>query len=68
MADSAKVHCSAGIGHTGVLIGINIGIQALLQGDKMVDVLHIISTLRQDGAGAILTHDQYWFVHQVSDY
>ena len=48
MADSAgpdKVHCSTGIGRTGVLIGIDIGIQALLQGHKMVDVLHIISTL-----------------------
>ena len=71
MADSAGpavVHCSAGIGRTGVLIAIDIGVQALLQGDETVDVLRIISTLRQDRAGAILTRDQYRFVHQVSDY
>ena len=71
MADSAGpavVHCSAGIGRTGVLIAIDIGIQALLQGDETVDVLRIISTLRQDRAGAILTRDQYRFVHQVSSY
>lgn len=71
MADSAGpavVHCSAGIGRTGVLIAIDIGVQALLQGDETVDVLRIISTLRQDRAGAILTRDQYRFVHQVSNY
>jgi len=69
MADSAGpavVHCSAGIGRTGVLIAVDIGIQALLQGDETVDVLRVVSTLRQDRAGAVLTRDQYRFVHQVS--
>jgi protein tyrosine phosphatase len=68
MADSqgpAVVHCSAGIGRTGVLIAIDIGLQAILQGDKTVDVLRIVSTLRQDRSGAVQTKDQYKFVHQA---
>ena len=68
MADSAGpavVHCSAGIGRTGVLIAVDIGIQGILQEDPKVDILRIVSTLRQDRAGMVQTRDQYRFIHQV---
>jgi len=68
MADSpapAIVHCSAGIGRTGVLIAVDIGIQGVLQGDPKVDILRTVSTLRQDRAGMVQTRDQYRFIHQV---
>ena len=69
MADSsgpAVVHCSAGIGRTGVLIAVDIGIQGILQGDPKIDILRVVSTMRQDRAGMVQTRDQYRFVHQVS--
>ena len=68
MADSAGpavVHCSAGIGRTGVLIAVDIGIQGILQEDPKVDILRVVSTLRQDRAGMVQTRDQYRFIHQV---
>ena len=68
MADSAGpavVHCSSGIGRTGVLIACDIGMQGLLQGEPRVDVLRIVSTLRQDRAGMVQTREQYRFIHEV---
>ena len=68
MADSTApsiVHCSAGIGRTGVLIAVDVGIQGVLQGDPKVDILRTVSTLRQDRAGMVQTRDQYRFIHQV---
>ena len=71
MADSsgpAVVHCSAGVGRTGTLIALDIGIQALLQGESKLDILRIVSTLRQDRPGMVQTKDQYRFIHQVMKY
>ena len=61
----AVVHCSAGIGRTGVLLACDIGIQGILQGDPKIDVLRIVSMLRQDRACMVQTKDQYRFIHQV---
>ena len=69
MADScgpAVVHCSAGVGRTAVLLAVDIGLQGILQGDARIDVLRVVSTLRQDRAGLVQTKDQYRFIHQVS--
>ena len=68
MADGSGptiVHCSAGVGRTGTLLTLDIGIQGILQGDSKIDVLRIVSTLRQDRPGMVQTKDQYRFVHQV---
>ena len=71
MADGsgpAIVHCSAGVGRTGTLLALDIGIQGILQGDSKIDVLRIVSMMRQDRPGMVQTKDQYRFVHQVRDY
>ncbi len=62
----AIIHCSAGIGRTGVIVAVDIGLQALANGDGKLDILRIVSTLRQDRAGCVQTNDQYGYVHQVS--
>ena len=62
MADSSgptTVHCSAGVGRTGTLLALDIGIQSLLQGDTKIDILRIVSTLRQDRPGMVQTKEQY---------
>ena len=69
MADSSSptvVHCSAGVGRTGTLLALDIGIQSLLQGDTKIDILRIVSTLRQDRPGMVQTKEQYKFIHQVT--
>lgn len=69
MADSSAptvVHCSAGVGRTGTLLALDIGIQSLLQGDTKIDILRIVSTLRQDRPGMVQTKEQYKFIHQVT--
>ena len=62
----AVVHCSSGIGRTGVLLACDIGMQGLLQGDPKTDVLRVVSTLRQDRAGMVQTREQYRFIHEVA--
>ena len=57
--------CSAGIGRTGVFIGAEIGMQQLDEKGEM-DILKIVSTLRQDRGGMVQTKDQYLFLYQVS--
>ena len=57
--------CSAGIGRTGVFIGAEIGMQQLDEKGE-VDILKIVSTLRQDRGGMVQTKDQYLFLYQVS--
>jgi tyrosine-protein phosphatase non-receptor type 7 len=58
------VHCSAGIGRTGVFIGADVGMTQLeRQGE--VDALKIVSTMRQDRGGMVQTEKQYIFLHQL---
>lgn len=56
---------SAGIGRTGVFIGADIAMQQLDEEDEG-DIMHILSSLRQDRGGMIQTKEQYVFIHQVS--
>ena len=38
----------------------------LSQGHSKMDVLRVVSTLRQDRSGCVQTREQYRFIHQVS--
>jgi receptor-type tyrosine-protein phosphatase R len=48
-----------------VFIGAEIGMQQLDEKGE-VDILKIVSTLRQDRGGMVQTKDQYLFLYQVS--
>ena len=47
-----------------MFIGADIGMQQLEETGE-VDVLKIVSTMRQDRGGMVQTKDQYVFIHQV---
>lgn len=56
--------CSAGIGRTGVFISSDIGMRQLEE-NNTVDILKIVSLLRQDRGGMVQTVFQYHFVYKV---
>ncbi len=62
--DDDDMHTSAGIGRTGVFIAADIGMQQIDEQGE-IDVLRILSSLRQDRGGMIQTKQQYVFLHQV---
>ena len=55
---------SAGIGRTGVFIAADTGMKELEE-MQCVDILRIVSNLRQDRGGMVQTKDQYVFLHKV---
>lgn len=59
--------CSAGIGRSGVFIAADIAIQQLDQ-EEEIDILQILSSLRQDRGGMVQTNEQYVFLHKVQKY
>uniref|UniRef100_A0A915AY19 Protein-tyrosine phosphatase n=1 Tax=Parascaris univalens TaxID=6257 RepID=A0A915AY19_PARUN len=58
------VHCSAGIGRTGTVIAIEMGIRRFLEG-KRVDLATLIKDLRKKRAQCIQTEIQYLYVGRV---
>ena len=59
------VHCASGAGRTGVVVAIDVGLQALLQREPVIDILRIASALKQDRGVLIQTPLQYRFINQV---
>lgn len=57
--------CSGGIGRTGVFIAADIAMQQLDR-EGEIDLLKILTTLRQDRGGMIQTKEQYVFLHKVN--
>lgn len=55
---------SSGISRTGVFIGADTGMREIEEKNK-VDVLRIVSSMRQDRGGMVQTKDQYVFLHRV---
>ncbi|XP_069797793.1 receptor-type tyrosine-protein phosphatase R-like isoform X2 [Narcine bancroftii] len=58
------VHCSAGIGRTGLFMATSIGCQQLKETNK-VDILGIVCQMRIDRGGMIQTSEQYQFLYQT---
>ncbi|KAL8588982.1 hypothetical protein ACOMHN_065764 [Nucella lapillus] len=56
------VHCSAGIGRSGVLIAVDTALTHIETGDD-VDLFDIVSEMRHQRYGMIQTQDQYLFCY-----
>ena len=59
------VHCSAGVGRTGTFICLDVILQQLAAGEKVIDVLRETSRLRKRRNYMIQEYLQYEFVHQA---
>lgn len=57
------VHCSAGIGRTGIILGVHIGIELLRRRGK-ADLNEIVKQMREDRGGMIQTFEQYEFAYK----
>lgn len=58
------IHCSAGIGRTGALITIDIGL-ARLEVEGKCDIFEIVKDLRRQRQGMIQTKDQYILCYEA---
>jgi protein tyrosine phosphatase len=58
------VHCSNGIGRTGVILAVLLGMQQLEE-SSTCDISYTVCKLRQDRGGMIQTKDQYIFTYKV---
>lgn len=58
------VHCSAGIGRTGCLIGTLNGLKQL-KADQKVDILGIVCNMRLNRGGMVQNSEQYELIHKV---
>jgi hypothetical protein len=56
------VHCSAGVGRTGVVLGTDIGIDYLHR-DRKVDMLAILKSMREDRCAMIQSFEQMQFTY-----
>lgn len=64
MIMSSFLFASNGIGRTGVFIGADIGMQQLEEVEE-VDILGIVSSMRQQRGGMVQNQKQYFFLHKV---
>uniref|UniRef100_A0A914QUA7 Uncharacterized protein n=1 Tax=Panagrolaimus davidi TaxID=227884 RepID=A0A914QUA7_9BILA len=58
------VHCSAGIGRTGTIVGLDL-CQKTLQAGEKVDMHEIVKELRKFRHGSVQTDVQFVFMHAV---
>eukprot|EP00118_Oscarella_pearsei_P013790 m.113932 g.113932 ORF g.113932 m.113932 type:complete len:97 (+) comp37472_c0_seq3:1317-1607(+) len=58
------IHCSGGVGRTGMIIAIDIGIKKL-QNSQSIDIAEIITNIRTNRPGAVQTRSQYRFVYKA---
>ncbi|VDM47446.1 unnamed protein product [Toxocara canis] len=57
------VHCSAGIGRTGTVVGLEMALQAFMAGEK-VSMVDIVKELRRQRPGSVQTDVQYVYMHR----
>ncbi|XP_070184035.1 receptor-type tyrosine-protein phosphatase epsilon-like [Littorina saxatilis] len=58
------VHCSAGVGRTGTYIGLDIGMDTAVSVGS-IDVIQIVTQLRQERTLMVQAMDQYVFLHEA---
>ncbi|KIH62868.1 Protein-tyrosine phosphatase [Ancylostoma duodenale] len=59
------VHCSAGIGRTGTVVGIDMIYRRLERGEKDVSLLKVVTELREMRHGAVQMDAQYLYMHRI---
>ncbi|RWS23299.1 Tyrosine-protein phosphatase Lar-like protein [Leptotrombidium deliense] len=59
------VHCSAGVGRTGVFISLSIVLEKI-QNEGTVDLFQTVRTLRTQRPGMVQTEDQYQFCYRAA--
>lgn len=59
------VHCSGGVGRTGVFIALSIAQERLIN-EKFLDLFEIVRTLRTQRPGMVQTMDQYLFCYETA--
>ncbi|CAL2028780.1 unnamed protein product [Caenorhabditis brenneri] len=58
------VHCSAGIGRTGSIVGLEIALVKFCAGEKVI-LKEIVKEIRNQRHGSVQTDAQYLFMHRV---
>ncbi|XP_022247809.1 tyrosine-protein phosphatase Lar-like isoform X3 [Limulus polyphemus] len=58
------IHCSAGVGRTGVFISLSIVLERM-QDEGVVDIFQTVRTLRTQRPGMVQTEDQYRFCYSA---
>jgi len=58
------VHCSAGVGRTGTIVGLEMCQQTIMSGEPL-SILKIVKELRACRHGAVQTDIQYVYMHRV---
>lgn len=59
------IHCSDGLSCSGTLVAIDIARQ-VLENNHTVDIANIVSNIRQDREGMVVTKEQYVYIYQVT--
>lgn len=57
------VHCSAGIGRTGIILAVAIGTEEIVNKGK-TDLTSIVTRMRKDRGGMLQTFEQYEFAYK----
>uniref|UniRef100_A0A914ZJK3 Protein-tyrosine phosphatase n=2 Tax=Parascaris univalens TaxID=6257 RepID=A0A914ZJK3_PARUN len=57
------VHCSAGIGRTGTVVGLEMAMQAFMAGEKL-SMVDVVKELRRQRPGSVQTDVQYVYMHR----
>lgn len=59
------VHCSAGIGRTGTVVGIDMLYRRLEKGEKDASLAKVVTELREMRHGAVQMDAQYLYMHRI---
>ncbi|KAM6162696.1 tyrosine-protein phosphatase non-receptor type 20-like [Erethizon dorsatum] len=58
------VHCSAGVGQTGVFICMDVAFCAI-EKNCLFDIMNIVTQMREQRHGMVQTEEQYYFTYEI---